>query len=607
MKDNRKHTDPYYLFFDFDHTVYVGGRISPATRLSMLAAQEAGHKLILCTGRSRGHLERVPALQTIPWDGAIYGAADLIYEGRLLETNVTPPEDLALWLDYAKRERIDFYLEAQKQFHPYLFSGDEAVDEHFPEDDPVTKITLIGKNIDPAKFPKTAMIPVVHPRYTEAFAPGCDKGNAILHFCEHLQLPLDRCVAFGDSMNDAPMFRVCPTSIAMEWAQPGLSDLATYQAKSKEGVAEGLRWLIGGQAMKTLAFTSQTILQTNRYSEKMSLPDYPRDAGGRFDRDFARKTLLAEEYGFVNTDGVSVATSVRSVKEEDVAGKCRHTEVLFAFTKGEKSASFPIHIFEPYAHPDAPTVLQLNFLPELPNKYCPVEELMDRGIKLVHLCYLDVSLDNGDFESGLAALLCDRTDPFGAGKLALWAEAARYAATYLLENNYASPDALYVAGHSRLGKTALLAAALDERFAGVFCNCSGSCGAAIAREKTGETLEKIHNVFPYWFTLDFGKWAGREEELPFDQHWLMALVSPRRLCVSTAEKDLWADTDAQFLTAEAADVIYREDGVIGLDPAVGLLPQGAETLSGNIAFSKRSGTHYFSRDDWDFYLRAIGK
>ena len=59
-------------------------------------------------------------------------------------------------------------------------------------------------------------------------------------------------------------------------------------------------------------------------------------------------------------------------------------------------------------------------------------------------------------------------------------------------------ERILVAGHSRLGKTALLAGALDERFYCAFSNDSGCSGASLARENDGETIAKIVKAFPYF-------------------------------------------------------------------------------------------------------------
>ena len=357
--------------------------------------------------------------------------------------------------------------------------------------------------------------------------------------------------------------------------------------------------------MKNLQFHSNTLLETAHYSKDFTLPDYPYDENGNFDREEALNTVLYEEYGFIHDEGIAVSAEIKEVLEDQFAGKCKHTTVEFTLKKGSDVAAFPVHIFQPYAKPDAPMLIELNFVPEFPNKYFPIEELMDRQIAVAHIHYKDVTSDDNDFTNGIARLVTDRNDPHSAGKIAIWSYAASLAATWLLENGFALKDSLYVAGHSRLGKTALLTAARDTRFAGVLVNCSGCCGAAISREKTGETIERICHVFPFWFATHFWKYANRENEMPFDQHYLMALVAPRKLCVVTAEKDTWADTDAQYLAAEAADVIYQKMGVDGLCQNDCMLKQGDNIAKGQIAFAKRSGTHFFSRDDWSFFIDYI--
>jgi len=358
--------------------------------------------------------------------------------------------------------------------------------------------------------------------------------------------------------------------------------------------------------MKKLQFHSNTLIETDRYSKDFWLPDYPYDADGNLDRESALHTVLYEEYGFVNSEGAVVTAEVTKVEEKQFAGKCTHTSVKFTVAKGEEQSSFPVHIYQPTKVSDPEMIIEINFHPELPNKYFPIEELMDRGVAVAHFNYNDVTSDNDDFSNGIARLLTDRCDPHAAGKIALWSYAASEIATWLLANGYAHEGALYVAGHSRLGKTALLTAARDTRFTGVLVNCSGSCGAAIAREKIGETVEKICKVFPFWFATHFHQYANREYEMPFDQHYLTALVAPRKLCIVTAEEDIWADTDAQYVAAEAADEIYRKMGVEGLVLSNnGMLKQGEKTMDGQIAFIKRGGTHFFSRDDWNFFIDFI--
>lgn len=123
-------------------------------------------------------------------------------------------------------------------------------------------------------------------------------------------------------------------------------------------------------------------------------------------------------------------------------------------------------------------------------------------------------------------------------------------------------------GHSRGGKTAALAGALDERAAVVNPNetCAGSCGCyrvhmkAIdpdGAEKRSETLTDLWNNFGYWLGPEMEKYVGHEEDLPFDAHFLKALIAPRTLFVSEAAGDIWSNPVGSWQTTMAAKEVFR--------------------------------------------------
>ena len=352
-------------------------------------------------------------------------------------------------------------------------------------------------------------------------------------------------------------------------------------------------------------WNSTVLNDTERYSNSITLPEFPYK-DGRYDREYVLDLLSSEMYGYVDANGVTYSVEQIEINELQYAGKATHKVFKFKFEKSGKTAEFPVNLFVPAKKEDCPLIVEINFLREIPNKYTPIEELMDEGVAIAHVMYEDITSDNNDFENGLAALLCDRSNSKSAGKISVWAYAAIKIGEFMLNSALVKAGKLFVAGHSRLGKTALWAGAQSEIFAGVLSNCSGCAGAAIFREKQGENIKKITDVFPFWFCKNFFKYADKEEELPFDQHFLQALIAPRKLCVVTAQLDDWADTDAQHLAIQLASEVYEKQGVMGLKNG-GLLKYGEFDEGGNLNFSKRFGTHFFSRDDWKFFIRNIKK
>lgn len=134
------------------------------------------------------------------------------------------------------------------------------------------------------------------------------------------------------------------------------------------------------------------------------------------------------------------------------------------------------------------------------------------------------------------------------GAISTWALAASRVVDWLETVPEADMSKIAVIGLSRLGKTALWAGVLDERFALVCPTCSGLFGARCATVNVGgETIDRITKVFPHWFApVCRERWKGNDTKLPFDQHWLLAAVSPRLLAVASAKEDMWACPSGEF-------------------------------------------------------------
>jgi hypothetical protein len=291
------------------------------------------------------------------------------------------------------------------------------------------------------------------------------------------------------------------------------------------------------------------------------------------------------------------------------AGKATAQYVELTAYWGEKSFKFPFMAVIPTAKGPHPFFIHINFRPNVPDRYMPTEEIVDQGFACLSFCYEDVTKDNNDFTSGLAGVLYENgvRGPRDCGKIAMWAWAAQRVMDYAETEPRLDKSCAIVCGHSRLGKTALLCGATDERFKFAYSNNSGCSGASITRDKVGERVADITKMFPYWFCESYAQYANREHEMPFDQHYLIASVAPRYAYVASASEDLWAAPDSEMLSCVAASEAYESMGLVGFVCENRLPEIGDIYHEGCIGFHERAGLHYFSREDWNKLIQFVKK
>lgn len=206
------------------------------------------------------------------------------------------------------------------------------------------------------------------------------------------------------------------------------------------------------------------------------------------------------------------------------------------------------------------------------------------------------------------------------GAIAMWAWGHSIVADYLAGTGWADMERLAATGHSRGGKAAVCAAIYDERFAVCAAAGSGCGGLGCLRfvgsrygEDTGlcETAGNAVDGFPFWWSDHFGAFgarvteetrqvcgnygreifakifaqsAGRRKDealLPFDLHFLRALIAPRAVLSMDGLGDTWANPFGTQITWRAAQEVFDFLGVPGKN---------------GLFF--REGGHAFSAADW---------
>jgi hypothetical protein len=237
-----------------------------------------------------------------------------------------------------------------------------------------------------------------------------------------------------------------------------------------------------------------------------------------------------------------------------------------------------------------------------------LEQSIDHGYAVATFYNGDIDPDQNEVRGGIQPYLGKKGQepgPHEWGTIALWAWGIQRAVDYLVTEQRIDKDRIAVVGHSRLGKTALLAAAFDERIALAIPLQAGCGGTAPSRGKVGESVKQINDRFPHWFNATFKEFNTQPERLPFDQHCLVALVAPRPVLFANAVEDTWANPEGQFEVLKAADPVYRFLGVEGLETK--RMPPVGKLVDSRLGYLIRPGKHSMTKADWEVFWAFADK
>lgn len=253
-----------------------------------------------------------------------------------------------------------------------------------------------------------------------------------------------------------------------------------------------------------------------------------------------------------------------------------------------------------------------------------IEQSIDRGYAVANFYSGDVVPDDKALAEAVLVKFSESSaergvrGPSNTATIMAWSWGFSQMLSYIGENvPEIDGKRVAVVGHSRNGKTALVAAAFDERIALAIpsqAGCGGTAPDRVAPElsalqsngrPTVETLPVINKNFPHWFSGTFKEFNDAPSRLPFDQHELIALCAPRPVLLSCATEDKWANPPGQFEMLRAADPVYRLVAGDGLGaekmPEVGVL------LNSRLGYYIREGKHSMTTPDWKVWLDYADK
>ena len=272
-----------------------------------------------------------------------------------------------------------------------------------------------------------------------------------------------------------------------------------------------------------------------------------------------------------------------------------------------------------------PAVIAMNDRDAFDFGTCPADTICSNGIAVFNLRYRrivndpvnpndlsefdEAGLDRYIYGKKFSEIQPGERESDAPGSIAMWAWGVLRVMDYVQTLDFVDLDSVVAAGHSRIGKTVLLAGAADERFAYVFPNASCGGGVSLSRGNPVESMEFVANRYPnsnLWFcekstTFDKDTYIDHNGE-PFDQHFLVACIAPRKLYIGNAVEDAYCDAASEFLALVAADKVCKHLGMKGFVYPDRLPVEGDKFHSGDIGYHLRPGVHAFLPDDWKMFL-----
>jgi hypothetical protein len=289
-----------------------------------------------------------------------------------------------------------------------------------------------------------------------------------------------------------------------------------------------------------------------------------------FRREEIKHLLMDVEYGQMppHPDAIKTMKCSTEIREDGSTYENYNFTIIPSLLNPQNNFTFRADIYIPFGSGPFPAIINVG-KDEAGSQIDYNQTITGRGYIYACLYYEDLDPDKRDGYRDVIGPAQQAYPTFDWGSIAVWAWGAMRVADFLMEESWVdaidgflnvNKSALIITGHSRRGKTALLAAAFDDRFAMVDCNGGGTGGGAAFRVQGGQSetlfLITLKSLYFYWFKPGFSVYAYREYALPIDQHFLRALVAPRIILTTDGLDDLWANPLGVQAVYEAAQPVF---------------------------------------------------
>lgn len=330
-------------------------------------------------------------------------------------------------------------------------------------------------------------------------------------------------------------------------------------------------------------------------------------------------------FGKFTPPGLFELTSKETLASDWLDGRAKVERRVYSVSHGQAPQLVEYVIVTPLKNPEAPLIISQNFSSNRSvissgktsplggkvssmgpldgvfryffGRYIsrpPLEDILDKGYGFIAVHPPTYVADRAkDGTAQLNAMFGDVKDRPGA--LTVWASLTTALADELKTENPNRPIISY--GHSRYGKTALLAAAHSPSIDAAIAHQSGTAGASLMRDNTGESLGEVLRAYPQWLTPMAAEYGDSPKRLPSDAHALLAVISPKPIFLGNARRDVWSDPEGAYQAARwAANNTTQTFSATRLDDF---------KPADDIAIWTRPGTHGVVKEDWPAFLAFL--
>ena len=302
------------------------------------------------------------------------------------------------------------------------------------------------------------------------------------------------------------------------------------------------------------------------------------------------KTQAAEIYGEIPPKPTHLTLKIEYVDANFAASKARLSNHNILLEIEDKKIPFQVISVIPSSNVKHPAIIFLNSENGIPNKYLPIEELIDRGYAIFSVKMDDVAEPNGNFKAKICGHIArSRRKKSSAGKIAVWAWTILRTLDLVCDLDEINKDFIALAGHGVGARAAMLAAGYDERAGFVIANCIRTYPTTYS-EKYPKSSATVRD-FPYLYCPAFV-----ENPIGDEYSTLLKLCSSKRVMIGCAEDGDCFDEKIEYSYLSALKSTCEDRKI----PAT-----SESNRSGEISYHNRPGSDYFSRGDWNIYLDFI--